>query len=190
MGQTPDVGMEREMQELHMKACLYAGVNYAGHIREDGLSQWEYQIGPCKGVEIGDHLLVSRYLLYRVAEMMGVNVTMKPKPIKSYGSGGHLNFSTNKMREQGGIESIIKMYDPTFGAENAERLKESHWSPSMEFHAEIGDKWSSSVRIPSMVSVNGKGYLEDRRPPSNLDPYAASEALVRACILGEFLKQK
>ncbi|KAK3096591.1 hypothetical protein FSP39_001534 [Pinctada imbricata] len=147
---------------------------------------------------------MSRYLLIRVAEMMGVNVLMKPKPSKAYGSGGHLNFSTNQMRGPGGIQHInkaiemlsksdqgplLKMYDPTFGVDNAERMKESHWSPSMNFESAVGNKQTCTIRIPSMVNVNGRGYLEDRRPPANIEPYAASEALVRACILGEFMRK-
>ena len=85
---------------------------------------------------------------------------------------------------------LLKMYDPTLDTENAERLKESHWCPSTQFQSSVGDKWSATIRIPTMVSVNGRGYLEDRRPPSNLDPYSAAEGLVRACILGEFVKSK
>ena len=30
--------------------------------------QWEYQIGPCRGIEMGDHLVMSRYIMLRVTE--------------------------------------------------------------------------------------------------------------------------
>lgn len=43
----------------------------------------------------------------------------------------------------------------------------------------------ASIRIPRDVAENKKGYLEDRRPASNCDPYAVSEAIVRTCILDE-----
>lgn len=43
----------------------------------------------------------------------------------------------------------------------------------------------ASIRIPRGVAEDKKGYLEDRRPASNCDPYSVIEALVRTCILDE-----
>lgn len=43
----------------------------------------------------------------------------------------------------------------------------------------------ASIRIPRGCAEDKKGYLEDRRPASNCDPYAVTEALVRTCILDE-----
>ena len=42
-----------------------------------------------------------------------------------------------------------------------------------------------SIRIPRQVAEDNKGFLEDRRPSSNCDPYAVSDALVRTILLGE-----
>lgn len=36
--------------------------------------QWEYQVGPCTGIESPDQLIMSRYLLIRVCEQFGVVV--------------------------------------------------------------------------------------------------------------------
>ena len=73
--------------------------------------QLEFKVGPCLGIEIGDHLWVARYLLGRVAEDLKVSVSFDPKLFKHFaGSGGHLNFSSKTMREKGGLpllESII-----------------------------------------------------------------------------------
>ena len=44
--------------------------------------QWEFQVGPCEGIEMGDDLWMGRYLLHRVAEDFGVVVSTDPKPIK------------------------------------------------------------------------------------------------------------
>lgn len=37
-------------------------------------SQWEYQVGPCLGIEMGDHMWMSRYIMYRVCELFNVEV--------------------------------------------------------------------------------------------------------------------
>lgn len=44
-------------------------------------AQWEYQVGPSEGIDMGDELWMSRYILHRVAEDFGVVVSLDPKPI-------------------------------------------------------------------------------------------------------------
>lgn len=85
----------RAISDAHYKACLYAGINISGTNGEVMPGQWEYQVGPCEGVDIGDHLWVSRYLLGRVAEDYNVVVSVAPKLFPEWnGSGAHTNFST------------------------------------------------------------------------------------------------
>ena len=48
------------MVEAHYKACLYAGLNVTGTNAEVMPGQWEYQVGPCEGIEIGDHVWAAR----------------------------------------------------------------------------------------------------------------------------------
>lgn len=43
--------------------------------------QWEFQVGPCVGIDMGDHLWAARYIMHRVAERFGVIVSFHPKPI-------------------------------------------------------------------------------------------------------------
>jgi len=37
-------------------------------------AQWEFQVGPCEGIEMGDQLWMARYLLCRVAEDFSIVV--------------------------------------------------------------------------------------------------------------------
>ena len=70
----------REIAEQHLHYCLSAGLKISGINAEVAPYQWEYQIGPCEGIESGDELWVSRYILERVGEMFGVEICYLPKP--------------------------------------------------------------------------------------------------------------
>jgi glutamine synthetase len=41
----------RDIVEAHYKACMYADINISGTNAEVMPAQWEYQVGPCPGIE-------------------------------------------------------------------------------------------------------------------------------------------
>ena len=44
----------------------------AGSVADAVPGQWSYTVGPCRGIELGDHLWLSRYLLLRLSEQFRV----------------------------------------------------------------------------------------------------------------------
>ena len=183
----------REMVEKHIDLCIETGINIEGINAEVAAGQWEYQTFAKGAKQAGDEMWIARYLLERLGEEYGLAINWHPKPLGATdwnGSGMHANFSNNVLRtcgDKGTYEKICEAFRPTvadhiavYGADNDKRLTGDHETAAItDFSYGVSDR-GASIRIPLMtVEKNWKGWLEDRRPASNGDPYKIAAVIIK-----------
>jgi glutamine synthetase len=183
----------REIVDKHLDLCLYAGINHEGINAEVAKGQWEFQIFGKGSKTAADQMWMARYLMLRLCEKYEVDIEWHCKPLGDTdwnGSGMHSNFSTKYMREVGGkeyFEALMTQFEKNlddhiavYGPDNHMRLTGKHeTAPWNKFSYGVADR-GASIRVPHSFVNNGyKGYLEDRRPNSQGDPYAIASQILK-----------
>ena len=184
----------REIVDTHLDLCLACGINHEGINAEVAKGQWEFQVFGKGSKRAADEVWMARYLLLRLCEQYEVDVNWHCKPLGKdvdwNGSGMHSNFSTEHMRTVGGkeyFEALMAAFDKyknehiaVYGPDNHLRLTGLHETQSIDkFNYGIANR-GASVRVPHSFVNNGyKGYLEDRRPNSQGDPYKIASRILQ-----------
>ncbi|HTX20614.1 MAG TPA: glutamine synthetase beta-grasp domain-containing protein [Candidatus Aquilonibacter sp.] len=186
--------LARELVEKHIDLCLDCGINIEGINSEVAKGQWEFQIFGKGSRTAADQMWTARYLMTRLCEPYGIDINWHCKPLGKdvdwNGSGMHTNFSTKYMREVGGkeyFEGLMAAFDKyknehiaVYGPDNHLRLTGLHETQSIDkFNYGVGNR-GASVRLPQTFIPNGyRGYLEDRRPNSQGDPYKIASRILQ-----------
>lgn len=183
-------GLCRRIAEEHMSACIKAGIKISGINAEVAKSQWEFQIGPSNPQQAADDLIAARYLLLLICDKYNVRANFDPKPltISDVCSGCHINFSDKNIRTSDMSDDFLQPIMDKFerahdehiavcGVGNEFRLSgRCETSSRHKFTWGRGDR-TASIRIPKLSNY-GNGYLEDRRPGSNIDPHLALSSIM------------
>lgn len=194
MGGVAAARAARQLSEAHLKHCMYAGIKISGVSQSPSPNVWSYKLGPCSGVDLGDQLWMSRHVLLRLAEALGVPVSFDPSLAGKGGTGMgcYIKYSTEETRKPGiglvAIQQHVGRLQAThmqhimaYGKGSLQRVmsKASSCSQSAvsSFTCGFGNK-AAMVVVPTTTMVRRSGYYVDRRPASNVDPYAVTMLLV------------
>jgi glutamine synthetase len=171
------------IRDIILKAfdnCLEAGLELIGYNLESKPSQFKFKI-LADGINAADQLYMMRYIINRTLEDYNCYLDLRPNPIENYISKCATTFSTHDMRQPNGIKYI---------EEAITYLQKKHYRHLLFygdnqlshklnpiFNYKNGNR-NTCIRIPIDVRNNKCGFLEDRRPFSNIDPYIITTLLL------------
>jgi hypothetical protein len=188
-----------------MHACLSAGLSYSGS-HTSSTHQYGYKIGPCLGVDMGDQLSLSRFLLHRIAQHSAAGIHYDSLGALGGASGNKctVQFSTACSRDPvSGLSAIQEMMERLHcshlvslggcGLATADSQSSGSWHSSSGFSEPIAPTTNArftvgqgnrhaAIMVPTSTLLNKCGPILDRRPPAGSDPYLTTMLLVaNAC---------
>ena len=181
----------RHLVEEHADICIEAGINIEGINQEVASGQWEFQLFAKGAKKAGDEMWIARYILDRLTEITDTTLNTTQSQLRVIGMDLEcmLTFQIQLLRTCGSkeiYEKVCEAFRPVaqdhinvYGAYNEQRLTGLHETASIhDFSYGVSDR-GASIRIPIITVENGwKGWLEDRRPASNGDPYKIAGRIV------------
>lgn len=182
-----DSNIDDLIEEMILK-CLVMGLNAVGYNMEVAPGQAEIQL-LSSGLKACDDLLMLRYTITQCANLHNYDISFHPKVLEGdwNGSGAHVNYSTLQMRTTETTNGL-KPYDyimhaiskfsanhqkhiSVYGKDNDKRLTGAHETSDINTFTYGVAHRGASIRIPRATHQDGYGYIEDRRPSSNFNPY-------------------
>ncbi|PVD22595.1 hypothetical protein C0Q70_18413 [Pomacea canaliculata] len=169
----------RSIAEAHYLACLYAGITIGGFNPHVLPALWEFQVGPCEGVAMGDQLWVARYLLHRVAEDFGMIASFDPSIMD--GAKSRVGYSTESMRRTEGSKCVNTSISTT--NETSSMVNSSCESPKLKRpRLDLSDSPVGQNSSRSEYNTFTLLTEDDRLPLSNCDPYIVTENIVKKTV--------
>ncbi|KAK1277615.1 Glutamine synthetase cytosolic isozyme 1 [Acorus gramineus] len=191
VAEVPWYGIEQEYTLLQKEVKWPLGWPVGGFPGPQG----PYYCGVGADKAWGRDIVDSHYkaCVYAGINISGINGEVMPGQGDWNGAGAHSNYSTKSMRNEGGFEVIKKAIDKlglrhkehisAYGEGNERRLTGRHETADINTFVWGVANRGASIRVGRDTEKEGKGYFEDRRPASNMDPYVVTSMIAETTLL-------